>query len=153
VSDCGAEQLTPVLAVHGDADPLAPYDGGDVFGFPLDLPAAEVQLTELAVLGGCGADPEVETLGEDVEHRTWTGCDGEADVELYTVLGGAHTWPGSELLGQVAAAEPSPDDDPAGQALAAESALGFDLDQILGDPTETIDATMLALDFFDRHGG
>ena len=65
VSSCEADQLTPTLAIHGDADVLASYDGGDVFGFPLDLPAAETQLAELAALGGCQSEPELE-LGAGV---------------------------------------------------------------------------------------
>jgi polyhydroxybutyrate depolymerase len=151
VSSCAAEDLTPILAVHGDADVLAPYEGGDVFGFPLGLPAVEDQLADLAAIGGCGADSEIETIGDDVEHRTWDGCEGDAEVELYTVLGGGHTWPGSPLFADGLPAEPSDDQAASDRAAEAEGALGFDLDEILGEPTGTIDATALILSFFDRH--
>ena len=151
VSDCSAGDLTPILAIHGDADVLAPYGGGDVFGFPLDLPAAVDQLTELAALGGCEPEAELESIGEDVEHRSWPSCADDAEVELYTVLGGGHTWPGSELFEDGVTGEATDSGEGAEQIGDVESTFGFGLDEILGDPTDTIDATELILDFFDRH--
>ena len=157
VSDCTADQLTPTLAIHGDADVLAPYDGGDTLGFDLGLPSAVDQLSELAALDGCAGEPTVETIGDDVEHRVWPGCveEGDGAVELYTVLDGGHTWPGSALSAEAATADESGsggnDSAEGDQADAVEDTFGFDLEEILGTPTQTIDATELILDFFDRH--
>ncbi|MEL7207976.1 MAG: hypothetical protein AAGK32_07035, partial [Actinomycetota bacterium] len=150
VSDCGADELTPILAVHGDADVLAPYDGGDVLGFPLGLPGAVDQLSALADVGGCDAEPALEMVGDDVERRTWSGCADGADIVLYTVLGGGHTWPGSPTFEDLSA-EDLADGGGSEQAAQAEQTFGFDLQEILGEPTDTIDVTELVLEYFDRH--
>jgi polyhydroxybutyrate depolymerase len=54
-----------------------------------------------------------------VERWTYEGCDDGIDVELYSVEGGGHTWPGSAIE--------------------------------IGPTTKTVDATKIALDFFDSH--
>lgn len=33
-----------------------------------------------------------------VTGETWGGCKNGADVVLYTVEGGGHSWPGSDLM-------------------------------------------------------
>ncbi len=37
------------------------------------------------------------TIGDDVRLRRYRNCDGGGAVELYTVVGGGHTWPGSSI--------------------------------------------------------
>ncbi len=100
----------PILAFHGDADPVVPYED------TLD------NMVEWATLNGCATEPSLEAIGVDVEHRVYPGCEGGAEVELYTVLGGGHTWTGSAI------------DVPS-----------------LGVNTKTVDATELILDFFEEH--
>ena len=36
-------------------------------------------------------------LGADVKLRRYRSCDLGADVDLYTIIGGGHTWPGSAI--------------------------------------------------------
>lgn len=146
VTRCDTDTPPPVIGFHGTEDALAPYDGGDVFGFPLGLPGAVDQMEEVAVAAGCAADPQVEAIGDDVELRRWTGCPDGHDVEHYTVLGGGHTWPGvTTYLGTDlfdAAAD------------RGDSALtGLAITRVLGNQTETIVATDLLLDFFDDQPG
>ncbi|MEJ7585317.1 MAG: PHB depolymerase family esterase [Acidimicrobiales bacterium] len=83
----------PALVFHGTADNTVRYGA-------LDSDAEDGTLKNLkdwATLDGCEVEPELEKLGPDVEHRVYPGCEGGAEVELYTVIGGGHTWPGSAI--------------------------------------------------------
>jgi len=112
---CEPVNPVPIIAFHGTEDRIVPYDGVPVLGFP----AIEQWAGEWAQRGRCGAPVRTITVAEDVERRVWPGC--EADVELYTVFGGRHGWPGSD------------------RALAEM------------DSTESINASELIWRFFDRH--
>jgi polyhydroxybutyrate depolymerase len=120
------EPPLPILAFHGDADPVVPYqeggevDAGDFSG--VKVKGTLNNMVEWATLNGCAIEPDVEKIGVDVEHRVYAGCQGGAEVELYTILGGGHTWTGSAI------------DVPS-----------------LGVNTDTVSATELILDFFDEH--
>jgi polyhydroxybutyrate depolymerase len=110
-----------VLAFHGTADPVVHYDGGPVGGSPLALPPVEDAVGRWAAFDGCNATPVTTTIASDVTHRTYSDCQDGAGVELYSVLGGGHTWPGSAI------------------------------DVPLGPTTHSIDATALMLQFFALH--
>ncbi len=86
------------------------------------LPGVEVNLPAWAANAGCGTEPERSPIGDDVEHWVFGGCDPGRGVEFYRIEGGGHTWPGSDL----------------------------EVDY-LGPTTRTIDATAIALDWFDSH--
>jgi polyhydroxybutyrate depolymerase len=90
VTTCDPVRPVPVVAFHGTADRIVPYDGFDLLG----LPSVEEWAAGWAARDGCSGVPEVSTVTDDVERRTWTGC--AADVVLYTVDGGRHGWPGSD---------------------------------------------------------
>lgn len=120
------EAPLPILAFHGDADPVVPYqEGGEVNAGEfsgIEVKGTLNNMVEWATLNGCATEPDVEKIGVDVEQRVYAGCQGGAEVELYTVLGGGHTWTGSPI------------DVPS-----------------LGPNTDTVDATELILDFFEEH--
>jgi polyhydroxybutyrate depolymerase len=125
----------PVMAFHGDADPIVGYDGsglnataiadqqvwhGDV---PDGLPThggVDQAMADWADHNGCDPEPVEEQVSPEVLRRSWEGCD--AATVLYVVQGGGHTWPG----------RPVP---------------GFDQ---FGHTTTDIDATALMFDFFLR---
>lgn len=93
----------PVVAFHGTADPVVAYGEGGGTVDEESTPNAGVSGTQdniarWAESGGCEAEPEVEQIGDDVEHWAYPGCDDGVDVELYTIDGGGHTWPGSEII-------------------------------------------------------
>ncbi len=123
----GTCEPLPVLAFHGTGDHVVPYgEGADpgvtVTGFNANLPGAIANIEAWAANGGCGPEPEVSDIGEDVVLRRFTGCDPGIDVALYTIEGGDHTWPGAGI-------EIAPPDG----------------------TTQTIDATDLALEWFADH--
>jgi polyhydroxybutyrate depolymerase len=120
-----------VLAFHGTSDPIVPYQGGEYFsgapiGRVLGVPAAKPvddAVAAWAAFDGCGARPEQSWVADDVRRFVWRGCPATGAVELYRVVGGGHTWPGSVAVRE-------------GR---------------LGSTTTSIDATDLILDFFDAH--
>ncbi len=94
----------PVLIIAGTADPLVPWDGGDIrfggriYGTVLSVPETVQFWVEK---NGCLAKPMVIRLpetdptdGTTVRKEVYTGCRGGAEVVLYAVEGGGHTWAG-----------------------------------------------------------
>jgi polyhydroxybutyrate depolymerase len=116
----------PVVAFHGTDDIVVAYgEGGTVDSADAvnaGLPGTLENMDGWATFGGCDPDATVTPIEDDVTHHVWEGCDEGVGVELYTIIGGGHTWPGAAL--------------------------------VIGPPdqtTDTIDATQLALDWFEAH--
>ena len=99
VGPLGCEPSTqmPVLAFHGTADRIVPYDGGGVrsdgAADGVRIAGAEEQIARWADQDGCEPQPTEEPVADDVVHWTYTGCD--AEVEFYRVEGAGHVWPGA----------------------------------------------------------
>ncbi len=103
VAEAKPRRAVPVLHFHGTDDKLVPFSGADARA-RLVLPFKSVDETMRiwAKIDGCPETPTVVKLpdvaedGTTVERRTWgPGTDG-AEVILYVVSGGGHTWPGRE---------------------------------------------------------
>lgn len=87
-----AGRPVPVIAFHGTGDPINPYAGGgsEYWGYGVDA----------AVRGwvehnGCAAGVAETRLSPAVVERRYRGCVAAAEVVLYRIEGGGHTWPGS----------------------------------------------------------
>ena len=87
---CDGATPKPVLIMHGDADATIPY-GGDA---DRGLPAIDRWAGQWAARAACAAEPRTENLAEDVLLTRYRGC-GNTPVEMITVRGGGHTWPGA----------------------------------------------------------
>jgi polyhydroxybutyrate depolymerase len=130
---------TAVLAFHGTSDPIVPYDGGAYFSGDTEAPQSlraianrvgnlraqpvDDAVAKWAAFDGCGTPAETSTVAVDVEHVVYPHCPPSGAVELYRVIGGGHTWPGSYAVNG----------------------------SRLGPTTGSIDATALMLAFFDAH--
>jgi polyhydroxybutyrate depolymerase len=116
-------QATPVLSIHGTADPLAPYDGGQVsfhgrFEKGLHLSAADTA-RYFAQHNGIDTEPTVRWLPAAAASahpvsRTDYCQDGRAPVSLCTVVDGGHQIPGASagprwLFGQHGSGFSAPD--------------------------------------------
>jgi polyhydroxybutyrate depolymerase len=119
---------TAVLAFHGTADPIVPYNGGAYFSGVNARRTAGIQaqpvddaVANWARFDGCGTPATTTAVAGDVEHITYPDCPPSGTVELYRVVGGGHTWPGSIPIAR------------------------------LGPTTSSIDASALMLAFFDAH--
>lgn len=132
----GDEPATPVpmLLMNGTEDPLVPYGGGHVTVF--EQKRGQVLSTAESVDWwarhfGCDAAPETATLpdrapddGTRVHTERRGGCRDGAEVVLYRVEGGGHTWPGGDQYLPVF---------------------------MIGRVSEDIDGTAEIFDFFARH--
>lgn len=123
----GACAPMPVIAFHGTADPVVAYGAGGGTVDDADTPNAGVpgalaNIARWAADAGCDPQPAVTSIGDDVVLRRYRGCDPGVGVELYTIEGGGHTWPGADI-------------DIASPSMT----------------THTISATELALDWFEAH--
>ncbi|MBF8190081.1 plasmid partitioning protein [Nonomuraea sp. K274] len=128
VRPCPGAYPTTIVAFHGTADRIVPYDGGHPFR---DATGDVRALADLVVLAPVesSADGWARTLGctgrsttglgERVRLRGWKSCPGRATLRLYTVGGGGHTWPGPIEVPR------------------------------LGDTVRDLDATAVILDTFD----
>ena len=111
-----------ILAYHGTADPTVPYAGAPGDAVPgLRATGTLVNMAAWAQLDGCDRTPVTTRVASQVERLTWTNCAAGAEVVLYTILGGGHTWPDA--------------DQPAH----------------FGMTTHQLNATSEALDFLARH--
>lgn len=90
---CDPATRIPVLAFHGTADPIAPFDGGRLRGTGIPLPSAQEAIELWAEQDGCDPASSEEQVGDDMTHGTFSGCD--ADVAYYWIEGGGHVWPGA----------------------------------------------------------
>lgn len=98
VEGCGQGVRTPAIVVHGQEDQITPYHGGRSFLVSLSLPDIPTWVEALAGSHRCQEVSRRTFAAPGVHRDAWSGCEGGADVELYTVQDGGHTWPGGEPL-------------------------------------------------------
>jgi len=94
---CNPAELTPVMEIHGTADGVVPYDGDGNFMAPISNVIAH-----WVMQNNCQFEMAVELIPDTndqddstVERYLFTECDENSSIELFKVLGGGHTWPGS----------------------------------------------------------
>jgi len=124
----------PVMAFHGDADPIVGYDGAGLNAttisnqqffkgeVPPGMPVhrgVDAAMATWAAHNGCDAEPVEERISGEVRRRTWQHC--RAPTILYIVDGGGHAWPG----------KPVPQ-----------------FEKVFGPGTTEIDASQLIFEFF-----
>lgn len=93
-TDCVPSQPVSVLHVHGDADGTIAYAGNAFY------PSARVAVERWAERAGCDVsmpetlpamDLDSSLTGDETTATRWsTGCATGVDVELWTIVGGAH---------------------------------------------------------------
>jgi len=122
-SSCNPTEAISVIEFHGTDDQHIPYEGGKGPESLVDVDFASVQdsVNFWVSFNRCNSQPQSESF-EDIQHEMWTGCAGSTAVELYTITGGGHTWPGG-LKGRIRA----------------------------DAPTQTISASQLIWEFFAAH--
>jgi polyhydroxybutyrate depolymerase len=97
---CRSTRPVPMMAFHGDADRLAPYEGGPL-GDPFNpvkpvFPAIRDFVAEWAMRNQCSANGFETTVVPDATRLEYRECAEGAAVVLYTLLGGGHSWPGGK---------------------------------------------------------
>lgn len=120
---CPDSPPTDVFVIHGSVDPIAPLSGSEViFAPPLGLAVSEVVATN-ASRAGCDTTPTESTPVEKVTASDFSGCDDDLRIRYWKMLGGGHTWAGTE-----------------GSAFAGP---------FVGPTLQTFSATDVVLNFFD----
>jgi polyhydroxybutyrate depolymerase len=100
---CERTEPVSVIAFQGTTDPLMPYLGGGV-GRRRVL-SANRSIAFWGTAAGCAAapattdEPDRLTDGTRVRRTVYAGCREGRAVELYTIEGGGHTWPGGPVAG------------------------------------------------------
>jgi len=132
---CHPSRPVPIVYFQGTSDPLVPYNGGTIHGpgggSRGETMSAADSIARWAALDGCSGSPsssDVRAAGGDddlaVRLTAYSSCAGGAAVELYTIVGGGHTWPDGE------------------QYLPAF---------LIGKTTRDLDANSAMWDFFQAH--
>ena len=93
---CTDKRPIPVIAFHGTADPVVPYNGGSSWVSPRPFPNVQKWTANFARRNGCAPNASDSIVAPDVIRRTYQQC--SAPVVLYTIRGGGHTWPGGMEL-------------------------------------------------------
>ena len=106
ISDGRPARPTPILSIHGSADPFAPEDSGDRRGVRARLvfrhPAGpSVRIDAWArhwvQINGTADAPTATRVADGAQARTWRGATPDSVVSFIRVDGGGHTWPGSRF--------------------------------------------------------
>jgi polyhydroxybutyrate depolymerase len=98
VDQCGDSRPVPTVAFHGTADTFAPYQGGSSPVSPDQFPNIWDWTARVARRNQCSGDPIDARITASVHRLAYTNCANNADVILYTIEGGGHTWPGGKAL-------------------------------------------------------
>jgi polyhydroxybutyrate depolymerase len=98
VDECGDSRPVPTMAFHGSADKFAPYQGGSSPISPGTFPNILDWTARVARRNQCKGGPSDTRITANVHRLAYTNCAGNADVVLYTIEGGGHTWPGGKPL-------------------------------------------------------
>jgi polyhydroxybutyrate depolymerase len=93
-SPCPASRAVPVIAFHGTADPIDPFNGHGEPYWTYSVPAAA---RRWARQDRCAASPQV-TSGSGYSLTKYAGCTGGAVVELCAIRGEGHEWPGGPRM-------------------------------------------------------
>ncbi len=120
---CPGTRPVPVISFHGTADPVDPYLGNGQAYWTYSVPEAA---SRWAAHDGCSATPVTSTPATDATVTTYASCSRGSTVELYTLAGAGHTWPG-------------------GPPLPAS------LTKVLGPQFHGVDANQLMWSFFEAH--
>ncbi|GHJ43890.1 hypothetical protein Cs7R123_12320 [Catellatospora sp. TT07R-123] len=91
-ASCRPARAVPVIAFHGQQDATNPYSGGGSELWQYSVPVA---LARWAAVDSCAGSPVATAVSAHVSRTAYQGCRDGADVQLYVISDGGHTWPGT----------------------------------------------------------
>ena len=121
-SPCPASRRVPVIAFHGTADTIDPFDGGGLGYWTYSVPTAAHLW---AGHDHCAARPQT-TAARGYHLTTYAGRSGGTQVELYAITGEGHEWPGGPAMPSM-------------------------ITSVLGPQSDAVDADALMWAFFRAH--
>ena len=99
---CLPARAASVLFINGTDDPIVPDNGGTYKPGRFHVLSAEDSAKTWAKFDHCGEKPEQAKLpsadkgGKETKTYTYSGCQDNAQVVLFSVKNGGNTWPGGE---------------------------------------------------------
>jgi polyhydroxybutyrate depolymerase len=92
---CNPSQPVSVIEFHGTDDGHIGYNGGAGPNSLVDVPFKSVKesIDFWLKADQCSQTPQTESFS-DIKHDTYSNCANGTAVELYTIIGGKHAWPG-----------------------------------------------------------
>ena len=120
---CPSTRAVPVISFHGTADPVDPYNGHGQAYWTYSVPEAA---QDWGKQDGCSPTPSSSQPVATVTLTKYTGCSGGAEVDLYTIQGEGHEWPGGPKLPR-------------------------SFTRVLGPQSTSISANQLIWSFFESH--
>jgi polyhydroxybutyrate depolymerase len=92
---CTDPRPVPMIDFHGTADPVVPYAGGpSPSAHDAVFPSVASWAAAWAQRNRCAPRGLESPLAADATRLLYVDCAGGATVELDTIVGGGHTWPG-----------------------------------------------------------
>ena len=98
LDDCKPSRPVPMIAFHGTADPIVPYQGGPSRDFNIPFPVIPEWMAARAELNGCVGTPAELPRSGEVSGIRYSSCNKGAEVVFYTIQSGGHAWPGGEPM-------------------------------------------------------
>ncbi len=92
---CPSTRPVPVVAFHGTADRVDPYTGNGQKYWTYSVPVAA---GKWAVHNGCPKSATNSTPAAGVSLTTYAPCSAGSEVQLYSIVGEGHEWPGGPSL-------------------------------------------------------
>jgi polyhydroxybutyrate depolymerase len=96
---CLPSRPIPFMHIHGNADPLVPYDGG-AGGLPLSgrptpvFPAVADEIAKFRTADGCPSTSDTYFDSGNAQCAHWGPCQQTSEVVFCTIDQGGHAWPG-----------------------------------------------------------
>jgi polyhydroxybutyrate depolymerase len=107
-SPCEPSETVSIIHFHGTSDSQVPYNGGvgpeSIVG--VDFTSVQDSLDFWVSFNGCDSQPQTNSF-DVIQHQVWEGCADSSSVELYTIDGGEHAWPGNDRPGWAGGDEPT----------------------------------------------
>lgn len=89
---CSTTRAVPVISFHGTADPVDPYNGNGEAYWTYSVPMAAQRW---AAQDGCSPSAQTTNPSSHLKVTSYGHCQDGAAVELDTVVGDGHEWPGA----------------------------------------------------------
>lgn len=99
---CLPSRAVPAVFINGTDDPVVPYNGGTYKALRFHVLSAEDSAKTWAKFDRCAEKPSQDKVppsqsgGKETRTFTYSGCQTNAQVVLYSVKDGGNTWPGGE---------------------------------------------------------
>lgn len=95
MDDCRPTRPVSILQMHGTDDSSVPYPGG--YGpSGLTFPSSASTIQRWVALDGCTGQPS-QTASGITKTSVWVHCGADTMVRFDTVVGGHHTWFGTDI--------------------------------------------------------